>query len=159
MVAHYRGEAITQFYQLATQQDILGNPGSFIKNLAKAGVEAKSAPFDSMLSSDPSKRGVRGCYTGLKGLGANTTLAFSSSYSGISGSLYLGLRNLCNARLTHQDLDRPLSLKGGLMKGGKGFGYELWHGISGLYTVPRKRVRDQGASCKTITKGIGQGLF
>jgi len=88
----------------------LGNPGSFIKNLAKAGVEAKSAPFDAFLTSDPKKAGVKGCYGGIKGLVTNTTLAFSTSYSGVSGSLYLGLRNLCNARLTHAEMDRPLSI-------------------------------------------------
>lgn len=75
----------------------MGNPGSFIKNLAKAGVEAKSAPFEALITNDASKKGIRGCYSGLKGLAGNTTLAFSSSYSGVSGSLYLGLKNICNA--------------------------------------------------------------
>ena len=101
LVQHYRGEAITQFYSLATQQDILGNPGSLIKNLAKAGGEVKSAPFDSLITTDESKKHLKGCYSGIKGLAGNTTVAFSSSYSGISGSLYLGIRNMCNAKLTH----------------------------------------------------------
>ena len=127
--------------------------------MANAGSEAKSAPFDSLITSDPSKRGVRGCWGGLKGLVGNTTLAFSSSYSSISGSMHLGLRNICNARLTHQDLDRPLSIKGAFLKGGKGFGLELWYGLSGVYTVPAKRVERQGVGGKQIAKGVGQGLF
>ena len=116
--------------------------------MAKAGNEAKSAPFDSLISNDPRKKGVRGCATGLKSLAGNTTLAFSSSYSGISGSLYLGLRNVSNAKLTHQDLDRPLSVGGALVKGGKGFIEELWFGVSGLYTVPMKRIHTQGMGGK-----------
>lgn len=123
--------------------------------MAKAGVEAKSAPFDAFLTSDPKKAGVRGCGRAVKGLVSNTTLAFSTSYSGISGSIYLGLRNLCNARLTHANMDRPLSFKGGLLKGAKGFGLELWYGVSGIVMVPRKRIKMQGVGGKQIAKGVG----
>jgi len=70
------------------------------------------------------------------GLLKNTTIALSSSYSGISGSLYLGLRNLSGAGLTHSNLDQPLTLGGGLMKGGAGFFYELKNGLLGIYKVP-----------------------
>jgi len=77
----------------------------------------------------------------------------------MSGSLYLGLRNLANAKLSHAEMDRPLSIGGAFLKGGKGFGLELWYGISGLYTVPAKRIRMQGVGGKQITKGVAQGLF
>lgn len=36
---HYRQEAISQFYQVFSSQDILGNPSSFIKNLGRGAVE------------------------------------------------------------------------------------------------------------------------
>lgn len=71
------------------------------------------------------------------GLLKNTTLAISSSYGGISGSLYLGLRNLSGAGLTHSNLDQPLTFGGGILKGGAGFYHELKGGILGIYKVPQ----------------------
>ena len=45
-------------------------------------------------------------------------------------------------------MDMPLSFKGGIMKGGKGFALELWYGLSGLYTVPKTRIKMQGVGGK-----------
>jgi len=57
-----------------------------------------------LLEDDPKKAGL-GVYIALKGLLTNTALAVSASYSGISGSLYLGLKNISGAQLTHENLD------------------------------------------------------
>ena len=93
------------------------------------------------MSSDPNESVLTGLGRGVKSLLANTTLAISSSYASMSGSVYLGLKNAANAGITHQDLDKPLSFGGGLKKGTKGFGYELYDGVVGIYKVPRARVR------------------
>ena len=70
----------------------------------------------------------------------NTTLALSNSYSGISGSVYLGLKRLSGKNLTHSDLDRPLTFVGGLKKGCIGLGVELIEGIAAPVKTPLKRV-------------------
>ena len=90
----------------------------------------------------------------MKAFTSNTTFAFSSSYSGVSGSLYLGIKNAMNAQMTHQDMDQPLSIKGGLKKGTIGFFDEIWQSISGVYTIPRKRIRTQGFGGKQLAKGV-----
>ena len=156
---HYKKDAITQFYQLLGSQDILGNPSSFIKNLGRGTVELQNAPFDNIMSSDPNESVLRGLGRGVTSLVANTTLALSSSYASMSGSVYLGLRNAANAGITHQDLDKPLSFGGGLKKGAKGFGKELYDGVVGVYKVPRARVRAQGVGAGQIAKGVGQGAL
>jgi hypothetical protein len=66
-----------------------------------------------LLADDPSQAGL-GVYIAAKGLLKNTTIAVSTSYSGISGSLFLGLKNICGAGMTHENLDQPLSITGGL---------------------------------------------
>jgi hypothetical protein len=58
----------------------------------------------------------------------------------VCGSVYLGLRNSCGAGLTHVDLDRPLTIAGGVQKGSIGFFKEAYIGIAGLYTVPAQRL-------------------
>jgi len=82
----------------------LGNPSSFVANLGRNAAELKNAPFEMLLEDDPTKAGL-GVLKSVKGLLANTTLALSTSYSGISGSLYLGLRNMSGAGMTHENLD------------------------------------------------------
>jgi hypothetical protein len=87
------------------------------------------------------KLAAKGISKGVVGLLKNTTVALSSSYSGISGSLYLGLRNLSGANLTHSNLDQPLTFGGGLLKGGAGFFHEMKGGLLGIYKVPQLKVR------------------
>jgi hypothetical protein len=72
----------------------------------------------------------------LKGILLNTGIAVTNSYTGFSGSVYLGLKNACGAGLTHTDLDRPLTCGGGIKKGIYGLGWEVVNGVTGIYTVP-----------------------
>ena len=53
-----------------------------------------------MMSSDPNEGVLKGLGRGVKSLVANTTLAISSSYASMSGSIYLGLKNAANAGRT-----------------------------------------------------------
>jgi hypothetical protein len=85
---------------------------------------------------------------GITAFSKNTMLALSSSYSGISGSLYLGLKNAMNAQMTHQDMDQPLTIKGGLKKGSQGFFDEIYKSVTGIYQIPRNRIRKQGLGAK-----------
>lgn len=111
-----------------------------------------------LLEDDPTKAGL-GVLKSVKGLLANTTLALSTSYSGISGSLYLGLRNMSGAGMTHENLDQPLSIQGGLKKGLLGFADEIKVGVTGPYVVPRDKIKRQGKGVRQIARGIGQGML
>jgi hypothetical protein len=79
-------------------------------------------------------RAAFGVVNSLKGIVTN-------SYTGISGSVYLGLRNACGANLTHTELDRPLTFGGGVLKGISGFWTETKTGITGIWEVPRTKLR------------------
>ena len=78
-------------------------------------------------------RAAVGVVNSLKGIVTNTGIAVTNSYTGISGSVYLGLRNACGANLTHTELDRPLTFGGGVMKGATGFWKETKNGITGIW--------------------------
>ena len=58
----------------------------------------------------------------------------------MSGSLYLGIRNICGAGLSHENLDQPISIGEGFKKGIFGFSHEIKDGITGIWYVPRDRV-------------------
>ena len=95
----------------------------------------------------------------LAGILSNTGIAITNSYTGVSGSAYLGLRNICGAGLTHEDLDRPLTVGGGLKKGGIGFLQETKNGFEGIYFVPKNTVKTSGKAPLPLLKGIGQGIL
>lgn len=96
---------------------------------------------------------------GIMGLCSNTTFAVSSSYAGIAGSLYLGLKNLSGANLTHAQLDQPLTFFGGIQKGTMGFFKEVAQGVTGVYKIPKSKIQTQGKGVPQFAKGVGQGLF
>lgn len=57
---------------------------------------------------------AKGVFNSVKGMVTNTAIAMSSSMQGISGSTYLGISNACGSKLTHLDLDRPITVVGGV---------------------------------------------
>jgi len=125
-----------------------------VANLGRGAGELKTAPFEILLEDDPKKAGL-GVVKAVSGLLKNTVLAVSTSNSGISGSLYLGLKNIGGAKLTHENLDAPLSVKGGFKKGIIGFAKEIETGIEAPYIIPRDRIRRQGFGVRQLAKGIG----
>jgi hypothetical protein len=138
LLDHYKQEAIQQFYQVFGSQDIIGNPSSFITNIGRGAVEIQTLEINTVEGA------AFGFLNGIKGLVQNTALAVSNSYSGISGSVYLGLKNLSGMKKTHQDLDRPLTFGGGLKKGFIGLGVEVLDGLTSIVKVPQKRMQTQG---------------
>lgn len=129
-----------QFYQVLGSQDIIGNPSSFIANVSKGTESFYNEPLEGLVDRNYSRAAV-GVVNSLKGIVTNTGVAVTNSYTGISGSVYLGLRNACGANLTHTELDRPLTLAGGVMKGISGFFTETKTGITGIWEVPRTKMQ------------------
>lgn len=140
LIQHYKHEAIQQFYQVFGSQDIIGNPSSFITNVSKGTDNFYNGPLGALLDNKP-KEAAWGVVSSLAGILSNTGIAITNSYTGVSGSAYLGLRNICGAGLTHEDLDRPLTVGGGLKKGGIGFLQETKNGFEGIYFVPKNTVK------------------
>ena len=97
-------------------------------------------PLVGLLEND-AKKTATSVIQSFTEIARNTGVAVSTSYTGISGSLYLGIKNICGSNLTHQDLDRPHTVKGGLMKGIIGLTKEIGKGVIGIYLVPHNKVK------------------
>lgn len=124
-------------------QDIIGNPSSFIANVSKGTESFYSEPLEGLVDRNYGRAAV-GVVNSLKGIVSNTGIAVTNSYTGISGSVYLGLKNVCGSNLTHADLDRPLTIGGGIQKGVIGFVKESYKGFIGMYYVPAIKIQTQG---------------
>jgi hypothetical protein len=89
----------------------------------------------------------------------NTLSVVNSAYSSISGSLYLAIRNMSGSEMQHSDLDRPLTILGGLRSGGSAFWTEFADGFTAIYSVPKSVVAKQGMGFRQVGKGMWFGVL
>ena len=113
IIKHYYTESMQQFYQIFGSQDIIGNPLSFIANVGKGTDTFYNEPLEGLVDRNYSRATV-GFFNSIMGILSNTTLALANSGTGMFGSIYLCVRNLFGAKLTHAQLDRPLTVSGGV---------------------------------------------
>ena len=111
-------------------------------------------PLNGFLESGPCAA-VAGVAHSVMGIATHSTIAVTNSCSGITGSVYLGLKNMCGAGLTHQDLEKPLTFLGGVQKSVIGCSQELVEGFGGVVTVPYKKMQNQGKGPRQYLKGQG----
>ena len=111
-------------------------------------------PLNGFLERGPCAA-VAGVAHSVMGIATHSTIAVTNSCSGITGSVYLGLKNMCGAGLTHQDLEKPLTFLGGVQKGAIGCSHELVEGFAGVVTVPYKKMQNQGKGPRQYLKGQG----
>lgn len=71
----------------------------------------------------------------------------------------MGIKNLSGYTNTDESLDNPINIPRGIWQGTKSLGFEIVQGVAGVVTVPKKRVREQGLGCSSVTKGTFQGVF
>ncbi|TNV88198.1 hypothetical protein FGO68_gene7808 [Halteria grandinella] len=158
LIKHYIMQGVQQIYKILGATDIVGNPVGLISNLGRGVEELYSEPFQGVLAGDMS-RAARGLGKGLIGFTKKSAYGVSNSVSKLTGTWYMGIKGLSGRQVTESNLDQPEDIGSGLLKGGKGFGVEVYKGITGVVEVPRDRVKEQGVSCLPITKGTFQGLF
>jgi vacuolar protein sorting-associated protein 13A/C len=98
---------------------------------------------------------VGGIGKGVKSLVTNVVSGSFDSISKISGSLYSVVKSASGSK--NVQLKKPDHVFDGIFQGVKGGMTELVGGVTGVFTKPIEKTREEGA--KGTVKGIGQGLF
>jgi hypothetical protein len=84
---------------------------------------------------------------GVVGFTKKTAYGVSNSVSKLSGTWYVGLRGFSGRQVSESNLDNPHNITSGLGNGVKSFGNEIAQGVTGIYKVPRKTIRESGVGC------------
>jgi vacuolar protein sorting-associated protein 13A/C len=94
---------------------------------------------------------------GVKSLLTNVVSGSFDSVSKITGSLYGVLKNVSGNEVNEEQmaLKKPENAFDGVYQGLKGGASELVEGVTGLFTKPFKRAKQEGA--KGFFKGLGSG--
>jgi len=77
------------------------------------------------------------------------------SVSKITGSLYTVVKNVGGDKAT--EMKKPDHVIDGVYQGVKGGVSELFSGVTGIFTKPIEKTKEEGA--KGFFKGVGSGLF
>lgn len=95
---------------------------------------------------------------GEEGIVSKTSTGLAHSVSGVSDTLYSFLKNVTGRNLPNDFLDHPTGFRSGLDSGVKGLVSEVGSGISGVFTVPHKRIHHEGTGFLPATKGVCKGV-
>jgi hypothetical protein len=100
-----------------------------------------SEPLEGGLDQNGAKRVLFGVGNGIKTICSSTAVGVSNSVARLSGTWFMGVRNLSGRQISESNLENPRTIQEGLFRGGMQLGLEIGKGATGLITVPMKRVR------------------
>lgn len=100
---------------------------------------------------------VGGINAGIKSLVTNVVSGSFDSISKVTGSLYGVLKNVSGNKVNEEQLalKKPEHALDGVYQGLKGGGAEIFEGVTGLFTKPFKKAKEEGV--KGFFKGVGAG--
>ena len=134
--------------------DLLGNPVGLIDKLGTGVFEFFNEPRKGLLLGP--KEFVGGVGKGVKSLVTNVVSGSFDSVSKITGSLYGIVKNVSGDK-GDNSLKRPEHAFDGIYQGLKGGATELFSGVTGIFTKPYRKAKEEGA--KGFVKGLGAGLM
>ena len=134
--------------------DLLGNPVGLIDKLGTGVFEFFNEPRKGLLLGP--KEFVGGVGKGVKSLVTNVVSGSFDSVSKITGSLYGIVKNVSGDK-GDNSLKRPEHAFDGRDQGLKGGATELFSGVTGIFTKPYRKAKEEGA--KGFVKGLGAGLM
>jgi vacuolar protein sorting-associated protein 13A/C len=157
LTKNYTRQGVLQFYKLIGSSDLLGNPVGLIDKLGTGVFEFFNEPRKGLLKGP--KEFVGGVGKGVKSLLTNVVSGSFDSVSKITGSLYGVLKNVSGNTVNEQEmaLKKPEHAFDGIYLGLKGGATELAEGVTGLFTKPFKRAKEEGAV--GFFKGLGAGAI
>jgi vacuolar protein sorting-associated protein 13A/C len=134
---------------------MLGNPVGLIDKLGTGVFEFFNEPRKGALLGP--KEFVGGVGKGVKSLVTNIVSGSFDTVSKITGSLYGVVKNVTGDQNVEQNLKKPEHAFDGIYLGLKGAVSELGHGVTGIFTKPYRKAKEEGA--KGFVKGLGSGLL
>jgi len=152
---NYTRQGSLQFYKLIGSSDILGNPVGLIDKLGTGVFEFFNEPRKGLLKGP--HEFVGGIGKGVKSLVTNVVSGGFDSISKITGSLYGVFKNVSGDKAELQNFKKPEGAAQGVYLGLKGGAKEIYGGVTGVFTKPYQKAKEEGG--KGFVKGLGAGLL
>jgi len=154
IVKNYARQGVLQFYKLFGSSDLIGNPVGLVDKLGTGVFEFFNEPRKGILKGP--EEFVGGIGKGVKSLVTNVVSGSFGSVSKITGSLYGLVKNVSGDKEEKQ-VKKPDHVFDGIYLGFKGGVGEIVGGVTGVFTKPIDKTKQEGA--KGFFKGLGSGLM
>ncbi|XP_068741113.1 intermembrane lipid transfer protein VPS13A-like [Montipora capricornis] len=158
-VKHYRSQAIKQLYVLVLGLDVLGNPFGLITGLKDGAIDFFYEPYQGLIQG-PGEF-AEGLAIGARSLFGHTVGGAAGAVSRITGTLGKGIAALTmDDKHQHERRQvmgkKPVGVKEGLTRGGKGLFEGVVGGVTGIVTKPMEGAKEAGTA--GFFKGLGKGV-
>ncbi|KAL9987728.1 hypothetical protein ACROYT_G002079 [Oculina patagonica] len=158
-VKHYTSQAVKQMYVLVLGLDVLGNPFGLITGLKEGAIDFFYEPYQGLIQG-PGEF-AEGLAIGARSLFGHTVGGAAGAVSRITGTLGKGIAALTMDDKYQQERrqamgKKPVNVKEGLARGGKGLLEGVVGGVTGIVTKPMEGAKEAGAA--GFFKGLGKGM-
>jgi len=158
-VKHYTSQALKQMYVLVLGLDVLGNPFGLITGLKEGAKDFFYEPYQGLIQG-PGEF-AEGLAIGARSLFGHTVGGAAGAVSRITGTLGKGIAALTMDDKYQQERrqamgKKPVNVKEGLTRGGKGLLEGVVGGVTGIVTKPMEGAKEAGAA--GFFKGLGKGV-
>lgn len=158
-VKHYSSQALKQMYVLVLGLDVLGNPFALITGLKEGAKDFFYEPYQGLIQG-PGEF-AEGLMIGAKSLLGHTVGGAAGAVSRITGTLGKGIAALTMDDKYKQERrqamgKKPVNVKEGLTRGGKGLLDGVLGGVTGIVTKPMEGAKSGGTA--GFFKGLGKGV-
>lgn len=156
---HYISQALKQMYVLVLGLDVLGNPFGLITGLKEGAIDFFYEPYQGLIQG-PGEF-AQGLAIGARSLFGHTVGGAAGAVSRITGTLGKGIAALTMDEKHKQERrqtmgKKPVNVKEGLTRGGKGLFEGVVGGVTGIVTKPMEGAKEAGAA--GFFKGLGKGV-
>ncbi|XP_066022142.1 intermembrane lipid transfer protein VPS13C isoform X9 [Pocillopora verrucosa] len=158
-IKHYRSQALKQLYVLVLGLDVLGNPFALLTGLKEGARDFFYEPYQGLIQG-PGEF-AEGLLIGATSLLGHTVGGAAGVVSRITGTLGKGIAALTMDDKYQQERrqamgKKPVNVKEGLTRGGKGLLEGVLGGVTGIVTKPMQGAKAGGAA--GFFKGLGKGV-
>ncbi|CAH3176358.1 unnamed protein product, partial [Porites evermanni] len=158
-VKHYTSQALKQMYVLVLGLDVLGNPFGLITGLKEGAIDFFYEPYQGLIQG-PGEF-AEGLAIGSRSLFGHTVGGAAGAVSRITGTLGKGIAALTMDDKYQQERrqamgKKPVNVKEGLTRGGKGLLEGVVGGVTGIVTKPMEGAKEAGSA--GFFKGLGKGV-
>lgn len=150
---HYKYQIRSQLFRILGSSNLLGNPAGLLDKVGHGVFQMARDPIVGM-SQGPTAF-VQGVGTGMQGLVKGVIGGSFNSLGNITGSMYAVIKTTTGQEDQRSD-KKATGIVSGVKHGVKGFGSELFSGVSGIVTKPAQGAKQGGF--KGLVKGFGKGI-
>lgn len=150
---HYKYQIKSQMFRILGSSNLLGNPAGLLDKVGHGVFQMARDPIVGM-SQGPTAF-VKGVGTGMQGLVKGVIGGSFNSLGNITGSMYAVIKTTTGQE-DNRSAQKATGVVSGVKQGVKGFGSELFSGVSGIVKRPAEGAKKGGL--KGFVKGVGKGI-